>query len=113
MTKYFIIFILILTSCDNRKTEQNFIIPSNEEVGKIIEAIIYSNSLSLSSQIFKVEIDKVNKPKRKNWIPIYTPMSVDLRKLHVALPDKGVKVQPLDMNIVLIPRLFKIDGIGK
>ena len=113
MTKYFIIFILIFSSCENRKTAPNFIKPRNEEVEKIIEAIVYSDSLSLSSQIIKVEIDKVIKSKQKNWIPIYTPMSVDLRKLQVALPDKWVKVQPLDMNTVLIPRLFKIDGIGK
>jgi hypothetical protein len=92
MTRLFIItFLFSLLSCRNNNSSQTYSQPDQADIIKIVEAVINDDSLSF------------HKRQETNQIPL----SINLRKLQVFVPDTTSEVPPpSDLDKVSIFNLF-------
>lgn len=107
MTKYItIIFTTFFFACNNKQS-QTFNIPPKQELNKIIEAVIYQDSLP----VFKTNsylYTGIVSDSKKTITPLATyPLSINLRKLTVIIPDTTKTVPPpINNDAVSIFRLL-------
>ena len=84
MKQLFSIFLVFsLLACKN-KTEKTFVLPSDDEINSIVEAVIYQDSLPVLKDSTLFQRYRKNTDK----------LSVDLRKIKLIFPDKTLKIQP-------------------
>jgi len=91
MTKLLITISLILSlSCQNNKSGKDFLTPDKKDINDIVEAVVNQNELLF----------------RDTTILNPSPLSIDLRKLRVTVPDTGEVPPPIDLTSVSIFNLF-------
>jgi len=84
-------YIFLLLGCRDNKSRQFFLTVDKQDINEIVSAIINHDSLLIA---------KADGPQP-------TPLSVDLRKLRVAVPDTTTEIpQPIDHTTVSIFNLF-------
>lgn len=89
----------MLLACKN-KPEKTFVIPSDNEINSIIEAVIYQDSLPVLKDDVKINIEQIQ-------------LVIDLRKLILTLPDTTRLPPPPDPKTISMPNLLSEKVKGK
>jgi hypothetical protein len=114
MTKYLTIILLVfLFSCKKNRSRE-FNVPERQEITKIIEAVLYQDSLPIfKTNLFRDTIIDVNGNKIVKHSASF-PLSTDLRKLNIKVPDttKNILSSP-NFDSISVFRLLGQFGLIK